>query len=732
VSLPALFRRSSTTGATGAKSPGRPVDHVRGGGRRADIEGLRAVAALLIAVYHIWFGTVSGGVDVFLLLTGFLITGSLVRTMERDGRIGFGAFWARLVKRLFPAGAVVLAAVLIGAHLFLPRSRWTGVIAEVQASALYVGNWHLALDSVDYMAENAAASPVQHFWSLAVQGQFYLLWPLLIAAAGLLAARWGLSVRATALVAVGAVLAVSFGYSLWITATEPVWAYFDTGARLWEPALGGVLALVVHRVRLPRWLRTTAGWLGLAALAACGAVIGDALPYPGVASLWPTSAAVLVVVAGAGGDGAPPWANRLLGLRPLTWLGGHAYTLFLWHWPVLVFYLEITGQVRPSLPGGLLVLGLSFAAALATSRVVDGGVGRLTRARSSPSWSLAAGVLFVVPVLAAGLVWSESIEQGRRMRLELSSDPLSYPGAAVHLSPELRANLPALPVYPDTTTVVRDTIDQTSECNSLLPDTEMRRCVFGDSGADYTVVLTGSSHARHWFQALLPIAEQHGWRLVVMTKNACQFSAEPQTYRGEPFSECTVWNEQVMDEITQLRPDAVFALGSLTRAGGGTAEHVPPGFVERWRQLDDLGVDVVAVRDTPRFGFDVAECVDRHGPGSCTEEQSYSMSLSSPFGELEDVPGNTRFLDMTDYLCENGRCHGVIGNQLVYYDTNHFSYAFSTSLAVVLEPHLLDALGGAPADGGTLAEAAGHPFTPVGATGEEGERPAVMNDPHRQ
>lgn len=702
----------------------RPADLTRSGARRADIEGLRAVAALLIAVYHIWFGTVSGGVDVFLLLTGFLITGSLVRALERDGRIRFGAFWAKLVRRLFPAGAVVLAVVLAGAYLALPRSRWTDVIAQVQASALYVGNWRLALESVDYMARTEAASPVQHFWSLAVQGQFYLVWPVLLAAVALLAARAGWSVRAAALVAVSAVLAASFGYSLWITAAEPVWAYFDTGARLWEPALGGVLALVVHRVRLPRRLRTAAGWLGLVALAACGVVIGDALPYPGYASLWPTLAAALVIVAGAGGDHAPLSANRLLGVRPLTWLGGHAYTLFLWHWPVLVFHLEATGRDRPTLGGGLLVLGLSFAAAVATSRVVDGGVGRLARARTAPSWSLAAGALFVVPVLAAGLLWGGSIEQERRLRLELSTDPLSYPGAAVHLSPQLRADLPALPVYPDTTTVVRDTIDQTAACNSLLPDTEMRRCVFGDADADFTLALTGSSHARHWFQALRPIAEQHGWRLVVMTKNACQFSSEPQTYRGTPFTECTVWNDQVMDALTELRPDAVFALGTLTRPGEGSREHVPHGFVERWHELDALGVDVVAVRDTPRFGFDVAECVDRHGAGRCSEERAYSMADTSPLADLEEVPGNTRFLDMTDYLCEGGRCHGVIGNQLVYYDTDHFSHAFSTSLSVVLEPYLLDALGEAPAREDTLAETAGHLLAAVGDPGGTGRSPA--------
>ena len=392
-----------------------PVTHRPRNKRRADIEGLRAVAALLVAVYHIWFGTVSGGVDVFLLLTGFLITGSLVRSMERDGRIAYGAFLAKLVKRLFPAGAVVLGAVLVGTYLFLPRSRWIDLIAEVQASALYYGNWHLALGSVDYMADNTSASPVQHFWSLAIQGQFYLLWPIIITIAALVAFRFGLSTRRTALVAVGTVLAGSFSYSLWITTYDPVWAYFDTGARLWELALGGVLALVISHLRLPRALRDVAGWVGLVALVSCGMVIGDA-DFPGHMSLWPTLAAVLIIVAGAG-DEEPGRlsANRLLGLRPLTRLGGHAYTLFLWHWPILVFHLEITDQVRPTPSGGFLVLGISFVAAIATSRLVDGGVGRVTAhaPRNGASWALAAGVLFVVPVLVGGLAWSNVIERDR-------------------------------------------------------------------------------------------------------------------------------------------------------------------------------------------------------------------------------------------------------------------------------------------------------------------------------
>ncbi|MYR33552.1 acyltransferase [Nocardiopsis alba] len=673
---------------------------------RPDIEGLRAVAALLIAVYHIWFGTVSGGVDVFLLLTGFLITGSLVRALERDGRIAFGAFWAKLIKRLFPAGAVVLGAVLAMTYLFFPRSQWMSVIESVRAAALYYGNWHLALDSVDYMAENSAAGPVQHFWSLAVQGQFYLLWPLLITAAGLVAAWAGLRTRSAVLVALGTVFAASFGYSLWITSTEPVWAYFDTGARLWELALGGVLALVIHRVNLPSFVRRPAGWLGLIALILCGFVIGDSLPYPGYASLWPTLAALLVIVAGAGEEENDRFSvGRFLGTRPLTWMGGHAYTLFLWHWPILIVHLELNETDRPTLAGGLLVLGLSFVAALATSWLIDGGVTRATRRLRGPGWSLAAGVIFIVPVLVAGSLWNHSIERDRLLRLELSSNPLAYPGAAVHLTPGMAEGLPDLPIHPDTTTVVKDTIAQTRDCNALVADTEVITCEFGDPDSDYTIVLAGSSHARHWFQALRAITERHDWRLVTMTKNACQFASGEQTYRGDPYTQCSEWNEEAMRELTALSPDAVFTLASLT--GRSAGERVPEGFVERWRELDRMGIDVIAVRDTPRFGFRVPECVDRGDSSDCTAPQSESMAETPPFKDLTNVPHNTRFLDMTDYLCQDGVCQGVIGNQLVFYDSNHFSYAFSRSLAVVLEPPLLDAVGRAvPTGEPTLFEAA--------------------------
>lgn len=680
---------------------------------RLDIEGLRAVSALLIAVYHIWFGTVSGGVDVFLLLTGFLATGSLVRTLEHGDRVKFGAYWSKVLRRLSPAGAVVLGAALVGTYLFMPRSRWTEILTEVQASALYYGNWNLAFGTVDYMAENSTAGPVQHFWSLAIQGQFYLVWPLFITAVGLVAVWLGLRIRTAAIASVALVAAGSFVYSVWITTNEPVWAYFDSGARLWELALGGLLALLVPYLNLPGWVRWAAGWSGFVAFVTCGLVIGDTLDYPGYASLWPTAAAALIILAGAGGNENGRFsANRLLSMRPLPWLGGRAFPLFLWHWPVLVFYLEATDRVRPSFTGGLMVLAVSFLAALATTWAIDGSVTRVTSRYKAPVWSLAAGVLFVVPVMMATSLWGQEIDRNRDLRLELSSNPMHYPGAAVHLDQELATELPALPVHPDTSTVAEDTIERTSDCNAVAEDEEMVLCEFGDPDADFTIALVGSSHARHWFDAMKTIVERQGWNMVMMTRNACQFSSEVQYRGGEEYTDCMTWNQEVMTELGNRDIDAVFGLASLTDSSEDGEERVPDGFLQRWYQLHEMGIDMIAVRDTPRFDYDVPECVDQEGATECVAEQRGSMAETAPFHHLAEVPDNTSFIDLTGFLCQDGTCQGVIGNQLVYYDTHHLSYAFSESMAAALEPHLLEATGqenlAGPLGSSAAEEVSGH------------------------
>ncbi len=326
---------------------------------RPELQGLRAVAVALVVVYHVWFGRVSGGVDVFFVISGFLLTGQLARAAGR-GPLELGRRWSRTLVRLLPCAVVVLVATVVAGTLLLPEGRWPQTLREVVAAALFLENWRLAADAVDYAARSTMSSPVQHFWSLSIQGQFFLVWPLLVALVALAARGDAARVRAHLTVATLGVFAASLTFSVVLTATNQPLAYFHSLTRLWEFALGGLLALTIDTVRLARRTRVHLGWIGLVGLLACGAVLRVGAVFPGIAALWPTGCAVLVLLAGD--TGARCGADRLLTSRPLRYVGDLSYPLYLWHWPVLVFCL-VLDRARPARPddrrGGRRALGRS-------------------------------------------------------------------------------------------------------------------------------------------------------------------------------------------------------------------------------------------------------------------------------------------------------------------------------------------------------------------------------------
>ncbi|MFE1166973.1 acyltransferase family protein [Nocardiopsis sp. NPDC058789] len=659
-----------------------------GGGFRPEIEGLRAVAVLLVAVYHIWLGRVSGGVDVFLMLTGFLITGSLVRSVEREGRVRFVAFWTRLVRRLVPAVAVVLTATMAAVYLLLPRSRWGDILEEVRAAALYHENWALAHAAVDYLAREAAPSPVQHFWSLSIQGQFYLLWPLLVALAALVATRARLPFRATVLVLVTAVFALSLSYSVSITARDQAWAYFDTGARLWELALGALLALVVHRVHLPVRLRVFLGWFGLAALVSCGALLSVSTLFPGYVALWPTTAAVLVVLAGT--TGSAHGADRLLTWKPLTELGRLSYPLYLWHWPVLVCYLEVTGRSLATPLGGLGILGASLVLAWLTHRFVEGGLDRFTRppVRRTPAWSLGIAAALIVPVLAASLLWTDRIDRDRAERaLELAA-PESYPGAGVVADPS--TVLADVPVRPDPADARQDLSWHHEEgCHVTLTSSELVVCDTGPADAERTLALVGASRVAHWYPAVRAAADARGWRLVSFSKSGCQFSTDTSHRDGVVFDECEVWKARAMAELEELRPDAVLTSSTRATLDG---ERVHDGYLGMWEWLDGLGVEVIGLRDLPRLTYQGAECVESGPVDQCVSPVSASQEEVDP-ATLVTLPPNVTLMDLTDQVCPDGYCEAVVGNILVFWDHSHITATYAGTLAPAMEKALVEATG---------------------------------------
>jgi peptidoglycan/LPS O-acetylase OafA/YrhL len=658
-----------------------------------EIDGLRGLAIAVIAVYHVWFNRVSGGVDVFLLLSGLLITLSLLRGVESGRGLAPVRYSARIVRRIFPPALAVAACCVLLTALWLPPSKWTESIGDIAASALYVGNWRLAEQSVDYLSSNNGASIVQHYWSLGIQAQFYLLWPLLIAACAWIARRVGWSLRRTAATAFAAVLATSFAYAVWAVGTDQAYAYFDTRARMWQFALGGLLALSLPLIatRLGgsrpahRAGAAVLGWAAVAALLACGMAV-DSTAFPAWGALVPVAAASAIVAVAYAQPGTGP--GRLLTWGPLRRLGDLSYALYLWHWPVLICYLAVSGRESASLAGGLAVIAVSVALAVATRWAIEirlpaTGIGQRT---ARGAYALGAACLALVA--AASLALYGYVAYERHRLSELVADGALYPGAgALAVSRDLEEAA----FVPTTIDAAADRLPELSdECNQSMTGYEVIRCDFGDEDAETTVVMYGGSKIWHWFPAMEAVADEHGWHLVTFIKNACIIETGQAARGEERYVSCDAWNDAVVDAIAALRPDLVFTYGSRV---GYEAYETFPDYTDRYEQLLATGAAVVAVRDTPSPRFDIPACVDLDGADGCAVDRASYYSEQDGFADLP-VPDGVHKADLTDYICGSERCEAVVGNILVYRDDAHLTATYSRTLAPYLERELLDALDG--------------------------------------
>jgi peptidoglycan/LPS O-acetylase OafA/YrhL len=651
------------------------------------LQGLRALAVALVVVYHVWIGRVSGGVDVFFVLSGFLITGALFRSASR-GPLSLGPMWARQATRLIPAAFVVLIVCIPLGVAFLPESRWLQAVKEILASAVFMENWRLGTDAVDYAAQHNTASVVQHFWSLSIQVQFYVVWPLLVALVALAAgyARDKLRIYLT-LTMIG-VLVASLTFSVVLTLTNQPLAYFHSLTRAWEFALGGLLALVIDTVVLSRALRLAMGWIGVLGLVACGLVLQVDRVFPGYAALWPTLCAVMILLAGV--TGSPLGADRVLSSRPMQYLGDISYALYLWHWPVLLFYLVARDREEVSLPGGPAIVVTSVVLAVATHHLVEEPI-RRARLTDRSRTRISAAMVVVVLVAAGG--WQIAAYQ-RASDLGAIGDA-DHPGAMA-----LREGLPndgrtAMEPVPSMVTVTQDWGQQRGAwtCQPVPDQPQVPECTLATNGTpERTLVVVGDSHSQQYVDALQPIAESRNWRLVTFLVGACPFSTHSDS--DPDNAGCMGWNQIAADTIIALHPDAVFAAGSR-EVRAGLTEQTPAGYVEQWRRMNDAGIRVVAFRDNPRFPSSRPDCVQQFGADApeCGVARADVYAATPPYEQTPDLPPNVYFLDMSDALCDPEQCPAVVGNVLVYMDDNHVTATYMRSMAPMVEERLDQALG---------------------------------------
>lgn len=662
---------------------------------RPEIQGLRSLAVLMVVSYHVWFGRVSGGVDVFLLISAFLMTLQFVGRYEQNRPMALIKHWLHLFRRLLPAAVTVIAATLAASYLLLPRTRWLDIVDQAWASLFYYENALLQSRAVDYYAtDHSLASPFQHFWSLSIQGQVFILWPLIFAGAAFLAKKYRLHYRILLCYIFAGVFLVSLVYSIIFTITNQAQAYFDTGARLWEFALGTLVALILPGLRIPRSGRIVLGWLGIAAMLSCGILLNVQAAFPGVAALWPTLAAAGVIAAGQ--TGSRFGVDRILSTGPLVRLGDNSYALYLWHWPVLVIALAATGRDHAGPLSGTVIIAVAMGLAFLTTKFIEKPwrEWQWPEANRRRSFIAVAACLLAVVVPLTGI----QVQQHLATTAAQAAAERNNPGAQALLPGFVDRSDGDAAILPAAEQLPADWATLSGPCTGgLEPEDDAIRDTCSQSGPSEdpvrSVLVLGDSHAQQWLAAIGKFGEEQGWTVYAMLKGGCQVQpATPELEETNP--DCKSYNDAVAEQVNRNPPDAIMVVGTAA-APSSPAEVLTPGLEENARTWTDQGIDVVAIRDNPRFDFNMADCVVTKGEDSpdCRPARANLLAAESPLAALDGKVPGLAFVDMTDLICDGTYCPGVVGNTFVYLDNNHLTRTYVASMSSVFGERLMAATG---------------------------------------
>jgi peptidoglycan/LPS O-acetylase OafA/YrhL len=690
---------------------------------RQEIQGLRAIAVLLVVLFHLWPHRLPGGyvgVDVFFVISGFLITSHLLREVDREGSVDLGRFWARRIRRLLPASYLVLLVSAVGVLLWVPRLLWQQFFGEILAAALYVENWALAISSVDYLAADNSPSPAQHYWTLSAEEQFYLLWPLLVllglwwarrraSAERLSAPRLSttgasstIGARRAVLGVLAAATAASLAYSLWVTATNPAWAYFVTPARAWQFGAGALLAFAPspQRLRLTARARGLLGWAGLVVLLSSAVVFDESTPFPGTAALWVVASSVVLIWVGAP---QVAWSHaRLLVLRPARFVGDISYSIYLWHWPLIILLPFVTDHPLTRTDRiGILVATIALSAA--TKRWVEDPVRRarhlgLARTRTTFAYAVAGAVVLTAVCVVPRHEVARQIEDTERVAARLAADAPRCFGAASR-DPEITGcPNPALAdqVVPSPAAAGRD-YPAYGRCNAPLLATPLRPCRFGErkEGVPHVAVI-GDSHARVLMTMVEQLVDEGRLTADMLVMGNCAWSTAP-TLPSPVGERCREFRRKLTPLLdrTATDYDAVLTTARLTTLIGGPARQTR-GLAQAWGRVARQGVPVLVLRDNPQerdSDLDPNLCLAKVTPARANEECSLDRSerLEHWYDALSAAARRTpgaEVIDLTPFLCDEETCPVVVGGVNVYVDNNHLTVTYARTLA----PYLYRAL----------------------------------------
>ena len=658
------------------------------------VQGLRAIAVLAVVLYHFWPGRVTGGyvgVDIFFVISGFLITGHLMRELAATGSVRLGQFWARRARRLLPASLLVLlfCAIVAMSPYLTPTSALPNEVQEILASTFYVENWFLALNSADYLNHSGDPTTVQHYWSLSLEEQFYVMWPLIMLLAAWIGVKFFRGARRRAVVtALAIVTVVSFVFCVVFTITNPAPAYFVTFGRMWQFGVGALIALVpLLRVRNAIG-SFVLGWGGVLVLVYAIFTFDGQTPFPGYMAAIPTLGAAAVLAA----SNTERWwyPTRILAIRPAQFVGDISYSLYLWHWPLII--------IAPSVPfWGLTIyhrvalLILCFVLAWLTKKFVEDPARSWKVLTSRPArvtlWSSLGAMLLVAVVAAtAWFVNAPAYNAGVRDIQQLQEDPPPCFGAAAVLDASCAdadfgdTILPA----PGFAGIDRPA---DAQCFVQLTDARPVSCTFGSDDPDAPrVALVGDSHAYQLLSTFQRIAEEEGWQLVTWFKGACPWNSTPLSTPGAFGAACTEWREGVTAAMADAGLDAVFtaAIATTPYSSAGfdsSYDAAVAGYVDAWDAMLDQGVPVITVVDNPVWETDPNKCLRTRDAAECDGLRSDVLVADDPLRDAADQREDVTLLDFTDVFCGDELCGPVVGGANIYRDQDHLTVTFADTLA---------------------------------------------------
>jgi len=596
-----------------------------------EIQGLRALAATLVLIFHARF--ISGGfigVDIFYVISGFLITGLLLKELNSSGRISLKAFYLRRSKRLLPASFLVLFVTALFAWLVLPPISRGSIGRDLIATTLYISNYLFAWWQNDYQNLNATPSPFIHYWSLAVEEQFYLFWPLFIIALS------NLKSRRKFLIGFSTVTFVTFALGVWLTIVAPIWAFYSLPTRAWELSIGALIALLPALRRKSPLLAV----IGVTALGASGLWFNESTTFPGTYALLP----VLGTAALLSSIGAWPQPLKWLATNRISvWLGKISYPLYLWHWPVLVLPVALFAR-ELNLRERITALIITVVLADLTTRYIEEPLRIKNFAPRRIVLSTATAMVFA---LLVGLGIAQS-----------TTSSILVNGKQVTL-----ASIEARPTPYD------------DGCHLNYHQSVSPLCEFGKLDSNKTVVLYGDSHAVQWFPALEKLAAEKGFRLITLTKSACpSIDVVRESVGAFKMSNCVSWRKSTIDRIAVEKPELII-LSSF--------EHfVPPGDprkVKEWwaagsertyKTLQPLTSKIVYLLDTPLPKRNIPDCLASTSADKCLANSKLGLPQTANF----------EIVDPAKWLCQV-ECRGIVRGNVAYRDASHISVATSLELA---------------------------------------------------